>query len=179
MKVSKYNLQTYSSRVDYLNYKTNILDEGNDFDEGIHNFNFTHQLPVSLPTTFKSKFASIKYKMQVSVNFEHSELFLERPFIVIHPNDLNSHAASIGEPLNVQLEKSFNFNITSCDLSMNVVIPQKGYCGGQIIEILTQIQNFGRVRVKYVKIRLKKILIITRLGHCCILIRAWKFSIFS
>ncbi|KAG5666807.1 hypothetical protein PVAND_014817 [Polypedilum vanderplanki] len=161
--ISKYNLQTFTGRIDYLDKKIQVLNEDStavDLSPGTHNFDFQFQLPENIPTSYKSKFGSIKYKIQVVINFSSltkSELFFDLPFIVIHPINLNSIYPSLNEPIKVELAKKFNFNLASSDLNMMVVVPQGGYVAGQAIEVLVQIENLGRTRVKYVKIALRKI----------------------
>jgi hypothetical protein len=159
--ISRYNLQTLTGRTDYLDHKLSVLDDpsGIDLQPGSHAFDFSYQLPFTLPTSFKSKFGSIKYKVQVVINFSsltQSELFFELPFVVIHAIDLNDIRPSLNEPIKMELEKSFNFNFAASDLNMMVVIPQGGYVAGQAIEVLVQVENLGRTRVKYVKIKLRK-----------------------
>lgn len=44
---------------------------------------------------------------------------------------------------------------------MMAVMPQGGYVAGQIIEVLVQVENLGRAKVKYLKITLRKICVLT------------------
>lgn len=146
----------------------NILDaDGLELAEGQHNVKFSYQLPSTLPTSFKHKFGSIKYKLQVEVKFPttsiHSELFIEHPFVIIQPINLNEVVPSLGDPIKIELEKSFNFNLASSDLNMMSIIPQGGYVVGQSIEVFTQVENLGKSKVKYLKISLKKIVDFKRL----------------
>lgn len=90
-----------------------------------------------------------------------SEMFFELPFIVIHPVNLNS-IESIKEPIRAELTKSFNFKFAPSNIHLAVVIPRGGYCVGQMIELLIEIENLGRNRVKFLKVVLKKIVVFTR-----------------
>lgn len=138
-------------------------EDGVELTANHHSFDFSFPLPPSLPTTFKSKYGSIKYKIIAVVRFSQtSELTFELPFIVVCPLDLNKVTPSIATPQKLELGKNFNFQLASSDLNMMAVLPQGGYVPGQLIEILVQIENKGRTRVKYLKIALKKISIFTR-----------------
>ncbi|XP_070504688.1 arrestin domain-containing protein 2-like [Chironomus tepperi] len=167
--ISRYNLQKYSSRVDYLNHKIAIIDpssDGIELTSSLNNFDFSFELPSSLPTSFKSKYGMIKYKIQVDLKFESlskSEMFFELPFIVICPINLNEIAPGLKDPVRQELSKSFNFNIASSDINLVAVIPQGGYVVGQSIEVLIQVENLGKTRVKYLKISLKKVVLLTSL----------------
>jgi hypothetical protein len=142
-----------------LDEKLSVLQEPLELTQGTHNIDFDFHIPINFPTSYKSKIASIKYKLQVVINFSsltNSELFFELPFVVIHAINLNAFFPSLNEPIKVELAKSFNFNFASSDLNMMAVIPQGGYTAGQTIEVLVQVENVGRTRVKYVKIALRK-----------------------
>lgn len=138
------------------------MNEEVELSESQHNFDFTFPLPASLPTTFKAKFGSIKYKIIANVRFSNSELTFELPFIVICPLDLNKITPSLATPQKMELERNFNFQIASSDLNMMAVVPQGGFVPGQSIEVLVQIENRGKTKVKYLKISLKKIVIFKR-----------------
>lgn len=83
--------------------------------------------------------------------------------MIIQPINLNEVVPSLGDPIKIELEKSFNFNLASSDLNMMSIIPQGGYVVGQSIEVFTQVENLGKSKVKYLKISLKKIVDFKRL----------------
>lgn len=137
-------------------------EDGIELPAEQHNFDFTFPLPSALPTSFKSKFGSIKYKMVACLRFlQSSELTIELPFVVFQPLDLNLVTPSLAIPQKLELGRSFNFQLASSDLNMMAVIPLGGYVAGQSIEVLVQVENRGKTRVKYLKIYLMKIVIYT------------------
>jgi Arrestin (or S-antigen), C-terminal domain/Arrestin (or S-antigen), N-terminal domain len=125
---------------------------------GQHKMNISYMLASNLPTSFKCRNGSIKYKIQMIVErtWKKNPVF-EFPFTVIRPLNLNTEAALLKTPLTEELSKNFTLDFTSEPLFMSASIPFRGYVPGQTIHLEILVNNQSKTRVKEIKVSLKKI----------------------
>lgn len=119
----------------------------------------SYALGSELPTSFKSRNGSIKYKLRVTVDrsWKMNSKF-EFPFTVIAPLNLNSGGMELKKPFKSELSKNFKLDFTTDPLFLKASIPFTGYVPGQTINVSVEVNNQSRTNVKEVRISLKKVI---------------------
>lgn len=153
-------------REDYIKESFNLLGNTQnspvDLTVGQHDFNIQYILGSTLPTSFKCRNGSIKYKIQVNVErpWKMNSSY-EFPFTVIRPLNLNSEPRSLKDPLKQELSKNFTLDFTSEPLYMLASISFQAYVPGQTINLKIQVNNQSKTHVKEIKVSLKKIVVLS------------------
>lgn len=149
----------------YFNESSCLLGE---FDEnqvelkpGLHKFDVSYALSSHLPTSFKCKYGSIKYKIRIKIDRPWKlDSTYDFPFQVVRPLNLNTESISLRTPLKDELSKTFKMDFTSEPLYMMAAIPMSGYVAGQTVDVLIQVNNQSKTHVKEIKVYLKKIVLL-------------------
>lgn len=139
-----------------------------DYDEnqielkpGLHKFDVSYALSSHLPTSFKCKNGSIKYKIRINIDRPWKlDITYDFPFQVISPLNLNSESITLRNPSKDELSKNFKMDFTSEPLYMSAAIPFSGYVPGQTVDVLVQVNNQSKTHVKEIKVYLKKIILL-------------------
>lgn len=154
-------IEDYSGRENFINQSFILLGENGEQTElaaDEHIFDIVYELPANLPTSFKCKLGSIKYKLFVTVErHRKKKAKFDFPFTVIRPLDLNKEGDFIKNPMKDELTKNFKMDFTSEPLYMSASIPFGGYVPGQTMNVMVEINNQSKTHVKEIKISLKKI----------------------
>jgi hypothetical protein len=154
------------AREDFINKTFTFLEPSEsesliDLEAGDNKFNLSYSLSENLPTSFKSKNGSIKYKILVLVEKPRkSDSTFEFPFTVIRPLNLNNpEYFYVRSSAKEELSKNFKMDFTSEPLYMSAFIPFRGYVPGQTINIKINVNNQSKTHVKEIKISFKKIVV--------------------
>lgn len=158
-------IDTNRAREIYFNESSCLLG---DYDEnqielkpGLHKFDVSYALSSHLPTSFKCKNGSIKYKIRINIDRPWKlDLTYDFPFQVIHPLNLNTESITLRTPSKDELSKNFKMDFTSEPLYMSAAIPFSGYVPGQTVDVLVQVNNQSKTHVKEIKVYLKKIILL-------------------
>lgn len=158
------NTNINRGRMDYIKESLCLLGDstgdGSQFEliAGEHKYSISYALGPELPTSFKCKNGSIKYKLRVTIGrpWKLNSKF-EFPFIVIRPLNLNNERPMLKHPASQELSKNFKLDFTPEPLFLTASIPFTGYVPGQTINVSVQVNNQSRTNVKEVRISLKKI----------------------
>lgn len=143
----------------YIKEKFSLFDASteDELTPGLHKYNISYALASSLPTSFKCKNGSIKYKVRINVIKSWKDLKFDFPFTIIRPLNLNSESPALRNPMKEELSKTFKFDFTPEPLHMSAKIPFTGYVPGQTINVQIQVNNQSKTHVKEVKVSLKQI----------------------
>lgn len=174
-------VETYRACESYFNEVSCLLgdfeDNKTELTAGQHKFDVSYALSSHLPTSFKCKNGSIKYKIRITIDRSWKlNSTYEFPFTVIRPLNLNDLEATVRNPMKEELSKNFKWDFTSESLYMSASIPFRAYVPGQVIDIRInqsvlfnsilfqtidvkiQVNNQSRTHVKEIKCSLKKII---------------------
>lgn len=139
----------------------NFDDKSVEMKSGQHTFKVSYALSSNLPTSFKCKYGSIKYKVCVTISRPWKlKSCYEFPFTIIRPTNLNSENSSLRTSIKKELSKNFKLDFTSDPLFLSAEIPFSGYVPGQSISVNVNVNNQSGTHVKEVKISLKKIVLL-------------------
>ena len=136
------------------------LDEDQvEFSAGEHKFEISYALASTLPTSFKCKNGSIKYKIRVIVDrsWKPKSRF-EFPFTVIRPLNLNDVGPSLRNPLKQEISKDFKMDFTTEPLYISASIPTSGFVPGEVINVDIQVNNQSKTHIKELKVYIKKLI---------------------
>lgn len=153
----------YEGQENYMNQSFCLVGEFEDdqveITAGEHKFDISYALPSNLPTSFKSKNGSIKYKILVIVDrSKKANSKFEFPFTVIRPLNLNDAGSFLRNPLKVELFKNFKMDFSAEPLYLSASIPFYGYVPGQVIHVDVEVNNQSKTHVKEVTASLKKLI---------------------
>lgn len=139
----------------------NLSQKPSELNSGLHKFNVSYVLSSNLPTSFKCKFGSIKYKIEVKIDrpWKLKSTF-KFPFTIISPQNLNRAGNHLRNPTKDEVSKYFKMDFTTDPLLVSASIPFSGYVPGQTINIEVDVKNQSMTHVKGVKVSLKKIVIL-------------------
>lgn len=129
-----------------------------DFAPGTHTFEFSYQIPKSLPTSVKAKHGKIRYRMEANLQTGWEfDIFSKVSFSVIRFEDLSNR-------IDLMTPASDETIVTFCCLScitkpliIKASIPFVGYVPNEKIRVTIMIDNRCGFDVYRTKISLKKV----------------------
>lgn len=147
----------------YLNSQTYLFGaEGADhFDVqgGIHRYEFSCQLPPSLPGSFKASYGHTSYSVEALLDSPFTfEGEFKLQFTVLRNDDLNLEP-QLKLPCTCEEIKQFRCLFCQSDpLMMTVTLPFSGFAPGQLIPITVIYHNKSDVAVSKTKICLQRVI---------------------
>lgn len=129
-----------------------------EFKPGIFNYKFAYEIPSTLPTSVKSKFGTIRYRVEANLltDWEY-DVFSKVTFTVIRFEDL-SYRSELMEPASDEIITSFCcWSCKTKPLIIRASIPFTGYVPKQNIRVTLRIDNRCGFDVYRTIISLKKV----------------------
>jgi len=120
-----------------------------EINEGNYSYNFSLQLPLTLPYSIESKFGYIRYKIESRITTTEAkrDLFCRKVFSVARIEDLNLYADL---RLSSEAEVIKTFCCCWCiskPISIKLLTPKTGYAKGERISVTAQIVNDSNVNI--------------------------------
>lgn len=115
-------------------------------------FPFRFQIPFTSPSSFKGERGSVTYSITATMVYpDMTKEEIKKEFDVVAPLDLNTGNPSIKEPT----ELVFSDEVMSCcvciwsshSVTINIKLPVTGYCPGQVIPALVEVENLSGVEI--------------------------------
>lgn len=160
---SVYKTVFFKGKEVYLDIKKYLIGEVGEsthkVSSGIHRYEFSIQLPPTLPPSLKLSIGGIRYTMEIVLDRPLSiDTQLKIDFTIVRSDNLNQFSKLKLPCVSEEIKTFKSFWCTSDELSMMVAIPQSGYVPGQNIPITINYINKSNVKVERTKICLKKII---------------------
>ncbi|KMZ02057.1 arrestin domain-containing protein 17 [Drosophila simulans] len=151
----------YVGREDYLSSNTYLLgsEQNNNrltIQAGVHNYNFTCQLPYQCPSSFEGRHGCIRYIVKVLLirpwKFDQA---YTKGFTVLKMLDLNFDTPQLKSAAHSEGYRTFCCGPCKTDpLKLEVNLPQAGYVPGQKIPVTIVVVNNTAVAVSELRLSL-------------------------
>jgi hypothetical protein len=130
-----------------------------EIESGTHRYEFTCQLPASLPASIKTKYGHIFYTLEafLDIPWNHDKKF-KLKFTVVRDDNLNSQP-ELKLPCKLKASKQFfDCFLFKCNpLLMTVNLPATGFRPGEKIHVKIYYVNNSSVKVRRTVILLRQI----------------------
>ncbi|XP_032579442.1 arrestin domain-containing protein 17 [Drosophila sechellia] len=151
----------YVGREDYLSSNTYLLgsEQNNNrltIQAGVHNYNFTCQLPYQCPSSFEGRHGCIRYIVKVLLirpwKFDQA---YTKGFTVLKMLDLNFDTPQLKSAAHSEGYRTFCCGPCKTDpLKLEVNLPQAGYVPGQKIPVTIVVVNNTALAVSELRLSL-------------------------
>lgn len=129
-----------------------------EFKPGIFNYKFAYEIPSNLPTSVKSKFGTIRYRVEANLLTDWDyDVFSKVTFKIIRFEDL-SYRSELMEPASDEIFTTFCcWSCKTKPLIIRASIPFTGYVPKQSVRVTVRIDNRCGFDVYRTIIALKKV----------------------
>ncbi|XP_055313585.1 arrestin domain-containing protein 17-like [Sitodiplosis mosellana] len=140
----------YYGKEEHLNPAVYVVGAKNGpFITPEKSYRFSFELKSDLPSTFRSEYGEIKYKMKFVVDKRWWNEKQKITFKVIKNVNLSQIPATL-QPFENQLTKTYGM-IDSGPISLHVAIPKRGFILGEKIPITVTVANSSKLHVEKLK----------------------------
>jgi len=168
-RVSWLERTTHTCNVLYINLRVILWRKEQvptqELHAGIHSFPFQFQLPARLPPSFEGSNGWIWYYVEGRVGSGMPKLdrTVKAPITVVEVVDIN--VSHLQTPLNAEKQKTLCCLLcASAPITLNVELPRRGYCYGDIIPLKVTLEN-GSSRELRLRAQLLQVIVYTTQGH--------------
>ncbi|SPP84084.1 arrestin domain-containing protein 17 [Drosophila guanche] len=151
----------YAGREDYLSSNTYLLgsEQNNNrhiIQAGVHNYNFSCQLPYQCPSSFEGRYGCIRYIVKVLLirPWKYDQAYTTG-FTVLKMMDLNFETPQLRLAAHSEGYRTFCCGPCKTDpLKLELNLPQAGYVPGQKIPVTVVVVNNSSVAVSELRLSL-------------------------
>ncbi|XP_002019548.2 arrestin domain-containing protein 17 [Drosophila persimilis] len=151
----------YAGREDYLSYNTYLVgsEQNNNrhtIQAGVHNYNFSCQLPYQCPSSFEGRYGCIRYIVKVLLirPWKYDQAYATG-FTVLKMMDLNFETPQLRLAAHSEGYRTFCCGPCKTDpLKLELNLPQAGYVPGQKIPVTVVVVNNSSVAVSELRLSL-------------------------
>lgn len=142
---------TYSSKEKYFSMRQFVTQgeqDKNVIGQGCHTFPFNFQIPAGdLPSSFTGKYGKVKYTLEAVLSRSmKTDSKAKIPFTLINRDNLYNDP-TLKTPQQSIVDKKMKV-FTSGEVTMDVNIPQTGFCQDEGIKVMASIQNRSSREIK-------------------------------
>lgn len=152
--------ETYTGKEEFITSEIALIPRVNDdaieIPAGTHEYKFSCQIPPQAATSFEGEHGKVRYTIRA---------VLDRPwkfdqtctiaFTVLHPLDLNTEFAKLGQPKKIDRSRSFWWwPFKSGPMCFSIELPVSGYVSGQKIPITVSLNNASNVPIRGIRSKL-------------------------